>query len=51
LPRELSLDIAAGCQGLHSLDDLKVWYINILVLAEVVVLGSNQDTIYKQIST
>jgi hypothetical protein len=45
LPRELSLDITTGGQGLHSLDDLKVRDINFSVLGKVVVLGGDQDTI------
>jgi hypothetical protein len=48
LPRELSLDITAGGQGLHSLDDLQVRDINVLVLGEVVVLGGDQNTVYVQ---
>lgn len=46
LPRELGLDIATRSQRLHSLDDLEVGDINILVLGEVVVLRGDQDTIY-----
>lgn len=46
LPRELSLDETAGGQGLHSLNDLQVGDINVLVLGEVVVLGGNQNAVY-----
>jgi hypothetical protein len=46
LPRELGLDVTAGGQGLHSLNDLQVRDINVLVLGEVVVLGGNQNTVY-----
>lgn len=45
LPRELSLDVTLGSQGLQSLDDEQVFGVNFIVLWLVVVLLGNNDTL------
>lgn len=49
LPRELSLDIAAGVEGLSSLDDEQVLGVNIGVLGEVEVLLRDEDTLAEEV--
>ena len=46
LPGELGLDEALGGQALHSLDDLEVRHIELLVLGGVVVLLGDQHALY-----
>jgi hypothetical protein len=45
LPRELSLDVASRGQRLHSLDDVKVLGVNILMLGLVEVLLGDNNTL------
>lgn len=45
LPRELGLDEALGGQALHSLDNLEVGDIEILMLGRIEVLFGDQNTL------
>lgn len=49
LPRELSLDIAAGVERLASLDDEQVLGVDIGVLGKVEVLLGNEDTLSEEV--
>ena len=49
LPAELLLDVAAGAEGLHGLDHLKVGNVKSVVLLGVEVLEGNEDTVCKEI--
>lgn len=49
LPRKLSLYIAAGSEGLSSLDDEQVLGVNIGVLGEVEVLLRDEDTLAEEV--
>jgi hypothetical protein len=49
LPRELSLDIAAGSEGLAGLDDIEVLGVNVVVLGEVVVLLRHEHTLTEEV--
>ena len=49
LPRELSLDIAAGSQRLASLDDIEVLGVDVGVLGEVEVLRGDEDTLTEEV--
>jgi hypothetical protein len=49
LPRELSLDIAAGGERLASLDDEQVLSVDIGVLGKVEVLRSDEDTLSEEV--
>lgn len=49
LPGELGLDIAAGGEGLASLDDEEVLGVDIGVLGEVVVLLRDEDTLAEEV--
>lgn len=49
LPRELGLDIAAGGEGLASLDDEQVLGVDIGVLGEVEVLGGDEYTLAEEV--
>lgn len=49
LPRELSLDIAAGSQRLASLDDKEVLGVDVGVLGQVEVLRGNEDTLTEEV--
>lgn len=49
LPRELSLDIAAGVEGLGSLDDEQVLGVDIGVLGEVEVLLRDEDALAEEV--
>ena len=42
LPRELSLDIAAGGERLAGFDNIKILGVDVVVLWEIVVLLSNE---------
>lgn len=48
LPGELGLDVAAAGQRLESLDDKEVLDVELGVLREVVVLGSDEDTLAEE---
>mgnify|MGYP006891826714 CR=1 FL=1 len=50
LPRELSLDVTLGGQGLQSLDNVQVLGVNFIVLWLVEVLLSNNNTFLEQVS-
>lgn len=45
LPRELSLDKAAGVQGLEGLDDIEVLGVNVTVLGKVEVLLGHEHSL------
>jgi hypothetical protein len=49
LPGELGLDIAAGGEGLASLDDIEVLGVDVVVLWEVVVLLGDEDTLTEEV--
>lgn len=49
LPGELGLDVAAGGQGLASLDDKKVLGVDIGVLGEVEVLSGDEDALTEEV--
>jgi hypothetical protein len=49
LPRELSLDVAAGSKRLAGLDNVEVLRVNVVVLWEVVVLLCNKDTLSEEV--
>jgi len=49
LPRELSLDIAAGCERLAGLDDVEVLGVNVVVLGKVVVLLCDEHTLTEEV--
>lgn len=49
LPRELGLDIAAGVEGLASLDDEQVLGVDVGVLGKVEVLLGHEDTLAKEV--
>lgn len=49
LPGELSLDVAAGSEGLAGLDDVEVLRVNVVVLREVVVLLGDEDTLTEEV--
>jgi hypothetical protein len=49
LPRELSLEVAAGGERLASLDDIKVASVNVSVLWQVVILLGHQDTLLEEV--
>lgn len=49
LPAELSFDVAAGSEGLSSLDDEQVLGVNIGVLGEVEVLLRDEDTLAEEV--
>jgi len=42
LPGELSLDEFFGGEGLHCLDDVKVFYFNLRMLWEIVILFGDE---------
>ena len=49
LPRELSLDIAAGGERLAGLNNEEVLGVNVVVLGEVVVLFGDEDTLPEEV--
>ena len=49
LPRELSLDVAAGGERLACLDNVEVLGVNVVVLWKVVVLLCNEDTLSEEV--
>lgn len=49
LPGELGLDVAAGGQGLASLDDEKVLGVDFGVLGEVEVLSGDEDALTEEV--
>lgn len=49
LPRELSLDIASGVEGLARLDDKQVLGVDIGVLGKVEVLLGHEDTLAEEV--
>jgi hypothetical protein len=49
LPGELGLDIAAGVEGLESLDNEEVLGVEIGVLGEVEVLGGHENTLTEEV--
>lgn len=50
LPRELSLDVALGVEGLHSLDNLEVSDSReVRVRGAVEVLGGNENTLLEEV--
>lgn len=49
LPRELSLDVAAGGERLAGLDDEEVLGVDIGVLGKVEVLRSDEDTLSEEV--
>lgn len=49
LPRELGLDIAAGGEGLASLDDEQVLGVDIGVLGQVEVLGGDEYALAEEV--
>lgn len=49
LPRELSLNVAAGSKRLASLDNVKVLGVDVVVLWEVVVLLRNEHTLTEEV--
>jgi hypothetical protein len=49
LPRELSLDVAAGGERLASLDDVEVLGVNVVMLWEVVVLLCNEHALTEEV--
>lgn len=51
LPRELGLDVAAGVEGLKSLDNEQVLGVDIGVLGKVEVLLGDEDTLSEEVLT
>jgi len=49
LPRELSLDVAAGGERLAGLDDEEILSVNVVVLWEVVILLCNEHTLTEEV--
>jgi len=49
LPGELSLEVAAGCEGLAGFDDEEVLGVNVAVLGHVEVLLGHEHTLSEEV--